>query len=91
MGVVMISRRNVGDFDSWKTRFEAQAADRAEYGSVRVRRFQGLADPNETFVLVDWDSEEQGRAFVAKKMAERPGLVDELDFFFARELPTLES
>jgi len=72
MGVVMISRRNVGDFDSWKTRFEAQAADRAEYGSVRVRRFQG-------------------RAFVAKKMAERPGLVDELDFFFARELPTLES
>ncbi len=91
MGVVMISRRNVGDFDSWKDRFEAQAGDRAGYGATRVRRFQGLEDPSETFVLIDWESEEQGRAFVAKKMAERPGLADELDFFFARELPVLDS
>ncbi len=91
MGVVMISRRNVGDFDSWKPRFESQSGVRAEHGATRVRRFQGLEDPNETFVLIDWESEEQGRAFVAKKMAERPGLADELDFFFARELPVLES
>ena len=75
---IMISRRKLGpgEFDAWKTRFEADADNRLKAGCRGIRRFQSLADPDEIIVMFDWASQEEAEKFVAAKLASRPGVTD---------------
>lgn len=96
---IMISRRKLdaGDFDAWKTRFEAGTAARAEAGCRGVRRFRNLADPEEVIVIFDWDTHENARRYVDTKLAENARLLEErspggppkLDNLYVEELEPL--
>jgi len=76
---IMISRRKLepGDFDAWKTRFEAGAAARKGAGCRGVRRFRNVNDPDELIVLFDWDSHENARRFAEMKISENALLLEE--------------
>jgi heme-degrading monooxygenase HmoA len=98
---IMISRRKLqpGEFDAWKERFEADAANRRDAGCRGIRRFRSLSDPDEIVVLFDWASREEAAKFVAAKLATRPGAAnakrpDGTSAFvneFYEELPPLDS
>lgn len=99
----MVSRRRLdeGDFEPWKERFEAQCEARAAAGCRGVRRFRGIEDPREIMVIFDWEDIEKAKAFVGKKLSEKPELLDQredgpsggakLENIFMEELPPLPS
>jgi heme-degrading monooxygenase HmoA len=98
---IMISRRKLqpNEFDAWKERFEADAENRRKAGCRGIRRFRGVADPDELIVLFDWASKEDAERFVSAKLASRPGVADAkradgtpaFTNEFYEELPPLES
>lgn len=76
---IMISRRKLepGDFEAWKTRFEAGTEMRKAAGCRGVRRFRNVNDPDELIVIFDWDSHENARRFVEIKVTENAKLIEE--------------
>jgi heme-degrading monooxygenase HmoA len=78
MMAIMISRRKLqpNEFEAWRVRFEADAENRRKAGCRGIRRFQSLSDPDEIIVMFDWESKERAEAFVASKLASRPGVTD---------------
>jgi heme-degrading monooxygenase HmoA len=98
---IMITRRRLppNDFDTWKGRFEADAENRRKAGCRGIRRFRGIADPDELIVIFDWASREDAEKFVTSKLSSRPGVADAkradgTSAFvneFYEELPPLES
>lgn len=98
---IMITRRRLppNDFDAWKGRFEADAENRRKAGCRGIRRFRGIADPDELIVIFDWASREDAEKFVTSKLSSRPGVADAkradgtaafVNEFY-EELPPLES
>lgn len=97
---LMLSRRRLepGDFEAWKTRFESGAAERKAAGCRGVRRFRGIEDRDELLMIFDWDTVENGRAFVRKKTAQVPQLSElredgspKHDYIFVEEMESLSS
>jgi heme-degrading monooxygenase HmoA len=98
--VTMVTRRRleVGDFDAWKKRFEAGAADRKAAGCLGVQRYQGTEDPRELVVIFEWDTIERAKAYVGLKSAQNPGLTakrddgggPKLDLIFVKSLGALD-
>jgi len=95
---IMVSKRRLepGDYDTWKARFEAGAAERKAAGCRGVRRLRGVEDPDELVLLFDWETVEQGKAFVAHKMAQVAQLSElredgtpKHDYIFVEEIDTL--
>lgn len=74
--VTMVTRRllDEGDFDAWKTRFEAGAAARKEAGCLGVQRYRGAENPRELIVIFEWDNIERAKAYVGLKTWENPSL-----------------
>jgi heme-degrading monooxygenase HmoA len=99
--VTMVTRRllEAGDFDAWKKRFEAGAADRKAAGCLGVQRYQGTEDPRELVVIFEWDTVERARAYVGLKESQNPDLTapredgggPKLDVIFVQTLGSLDS
>jgi len=53
----------VEDFEKWKSAFHDNESYRTEHGERGYQIFQSVDDPNEVFVLFDWDENEDPRAF----------------------------
>lgn len=53
----------VGDFEAWKTRRDALADVRAEYGERRAEVYRVADEPNQVVMLMEWASLEAARAF----------------------------
>jgi hypothetical protein len=97
---LMLSRRRLepGDFENWKTRFESGAAERKAAGCRGVRRFRGIEDRDELVMIFDWDTIENGRAFVQKKVTQvrqlsemRADGTPKHDYMFVEEMEPLPS
>lgn len=98
--VTMVTRRRLddGDFEAWLTRFEQGAGARKAAGCRGVRRFRGIDDPQELFVVFEWDDLETARAFVGGKMGSNPKLSDhrengdpKMENIFCEELSPLDN
>jgi len=99
--VTMVTRRRleVGDFDDWKARFEAGAADRKAAGCLGVQRYQAIEDPRELVVIFEWDTMERAKAYVGLKTSQNPNLTaprekgggPKLDVIFVKSLGPLGS
>lgn len=55
MAYVLV-RQKVERFEAWKELFDTDAEVRAPGGSKGGHVFQNALDPNEVFVLLNWDS-----------------------------------
>jgi heme-degrading monooxygenase HmoA len=53
----------VADLEGWKTRRDALAEVRAEYGERRAEVYRVADEPNRVVVLMEWASLEAARAF----------------------------
>jgi heme-degrading monooxygenase HmoA len=59
----ILVHHNCEDFAKWKKAFDNHSAMRAQYGSKGGKVFQSANNPNELFVLLEWDSLENLQKF----------------------------
>lgn len=59
----LLIRQRVTDYANWRRRFAEQAHARTANGCQEVRIYRNPDDPNETIVLLEWDSLVRARLF----------------------------
>jgi heme-degrading monooxygenase HmoA len=83
-------RHKVEDYERWKPVFDEHAAVRQESGSKGGRLFRNADDPNETFILFEWDDLDKARQFYRsdelRETMQRAGVADQPDVFFFEEV-----
>ena len=85
----ILVRHKVRDYDTWIAGFDAHSSARLRGGSRGGQVFRNSDDPNEVFVLLDWDTKENAIQFSASEdlrtvMAE-VGVVEPPDIYFLDE------
>jgi heme-degrading monooxygenase HmoA len=59
----LLVHHKVEDYRKWKLAFDDHAAYRSKNGSKGGKVFRSSSDPNEVFVLLEWDSIENAKKF----------------------------
>ena len=54
----------VADFTRWKEAFDADFGKRMSAGETGFRLFQGVDDPRDVTLLIDWDTLEHAQQFM---------------------------
>jgi hypothetical protein len=70
---VLLIRHAVPDFDAWKTAFQEDATNRHSAGERSESVFRNAADPEEIWLVLQWDD-----LFRARLFARSDDLVDTL-------------
>jgi hypothetical protein len=88
MAAFIITRIHVGDYDTWRTMFDQDRPRAREHATVQ-RVFRGVDDPDQVFVLLEFesvdDAQEARRRLVASGVLDRfedkhgPNLVTETE------------
>ena len=85
----LLVRHQVKNFTAWKDAFIEHRLTRKKSGSLGGFVFRNTDNPDEVFVLLEWEDHEGSRKFVQsddlKEELERCGVCDEPDFFFLEE------
>ena len=63
--VHVLIRHKVSDFKRWKESFDSHLNTRMHAGELAFRLFQGVDDPRDLTLLLDWDSVEHARRFMS--------------------------
>lgn len=94
MAHILVHHR-VNDFETWKPIFDEHATFRAENGSGGGRVFRSSNDPNEIFVLLEWDSIENALHFAQseslKEKMKTAGVVGIPSIYFLDEMTNSKS
>jgi heme-degrading monooxygenase HmoA len=82
----MLVRSNVEDFAKWKEAFDGDIGFRESRGSRGGHVFQNASDPNEVFVLLEWDTMDNLQQFAQsdelKEKMQKAGLSGPPDSYF---------
>jgi quinol monooxygenase YgiN len=85
--IKMNVRHTVADFNKWKVVFDETEPMRKQAGSTGVHVFQNHNNPNEVFVITEWNNKEQANKFrqspELKKAMERGGIIGAPEMSFA--------
>jgi hypothetical protein len=65
--VHILVRHSVADFNRWKESFDSHLSARLHAGELGFRLFQGVDDPRDVTLLLDWDSVEHARKFMSSE------------------------
>ena len=76
MSAFIITRIQVGDYDTWRAMFD-QDRPRARENAKAQRVFRGVDDPNHVFIQLDFDSVEDANE--AKRRLIESGVLDRFD------------
>ena len=86
----LLVRHKVADFEIWKAVFDEHGTTREANGSLGGRVFQSNFDPNEVFILLDWDDPDRVDLFVrSDDLSEsmvRAGVTDRPDVWMLKEV-----
>jgi len=86
----LLVRHKVKDYSKWKPIFDEHAATRKVSGSKGGRLFRNADNPNETFILFEWESIEKAKKFAQsedlKKTMLKAGVSDKPDVYFIEEV-----
>ncbi len=61
----VLVRHKVAEFNRWKESFDSHLNTRMHAGELAFRLFQGVDDPRDVTLLLDWDSVEHARRFMS--------------------------
>ncbi|MCW9066631.1 MAG: hypothetical protein OQJ78_10070 [Ignavibacteriaceae bacterium] len=85
----LLVHHEVEDYKKWKTVFDAHALARSASGSKGGKVFQSANNPNEIFILLEWDSIENAQKFGQseniKEIMKNAGIVGMPAFYFIDE------
>jgi len=83
-------RHKVKDYLQWKFVFVEHARTRKATGSQGGMLFQNAENPNEIFLLMEWDDFEKAREFAGspdlRETMERAGVADKPDVYFLQKV-----
>lgn len=86
----ILVHHKVNDFNNWKPFFEKHSAYRAENGSLGGKVFRNSNDPNEVFVLLEWDSIENAMRFAqsddTREVMKTAGVLGIPSVYFVEEV-----
>lgn len=86
----ILVHHKVNDFNSWKPFFEEHSSYRTDSGSLGGKIFRNSNDPNEIFVLLEWDSIENAMRFAqsdnTREKMKNAGVVGIPSIYFLEEL-----
>jgi quinol monooxygenase YgiN len=71
MAAIVLARFKVQDYDTWRTRFEANAETRKTAGCLGTHIFFNAADKNDVTVNFQWEEEDGARNFLGGPQAEK--------------------
>jgi hypothetical protein len=85
----LLMRHRVGDRDTWRRVFEEDAWLRQANGSQRELCFRSEDDPDEIWILFEWDDLFRARLFVKSDDLSdslvRAGVIDRSNFWYLEE------
>ncbi len=89
----LLVRHNVKDYETWKPFFDEHSSTRAEEGSKGGKIFRSADDPNELFILLEWDNIENAKKFAQSEKTieavQKAGIVGNPDIYFLEEAATI--
>jgi hypothetical protein len=79
-------RRQVSNYDQWKTGYDADAPARENAGLKQERLLRSVDHPNEVVILFSASDLEKAKAFASSKelreKMKKVGVIDEPDAYF---------
>jgi heme-degrading monooxygenase HmoA len=88
--VQFLVRHKVKDYAKWKSAFDEHGAIRKANGSKGGRLFRSEKDPNEVFILFEWDDFGKAHQFAEsedlRKTMERAGAIGKPDLYILNEI-----
>jgi len=85
----LLVKHKVEDYNKWKAAFDDHASYRSENGSKGGKVFRNANDPNELFVLLEWDSIQNAQKFAqsdqTKEAMMNAGVVGMPAIYFVEE------
>jgi heme-degrading monooxygenase HmoA len=86
----MLVRHKVKDFTKWKPVYDEHANVRKDSGSKGAHLFRNADNPNEVFVLYEWETVDKAKKFaqsenLRQKMQEA-GVSEKPDIYFLNEV-----
>ena len=82
----ILVRQKVEDYAKWKEAFDGDAGVRQAGGSRGGHVFQSAADPNEVFILLEWDTMDNLKQFAQsdelKERMQQAGVIGPPDINF---------
>jgi len=86
----LIVHHSVEDYAKWKPVFDEHAASRKASGSKGGHLFRNPDNPNELFILFEWDDLERARQFTRsddlREAMQRAGVVGMPDLHFLEKV-----
>jgi hypothetical protein len=85
----LLIRHKVTDFESWRMAFHEGAGTRSANGSQREFFYRNSIDPDEVWILLEWDDLFRARLFVKSDDLHdaliRAGVTDRPDYWYLEE------
>ena len=82
----VLVRQNVEDYAKWKEAFDGDVGFRESGGSQGGYVLQNASDPNEVFILLEWDTMDNLQQFAQsddlKERMQRSGVTGPPDIYF---------
>lgn len=82
-------RQNVKDYDKWKKIFDEDGVNRKTASSKGGQVFRALDDPNNVFVMLDFDDLDKAKKFIdsdgLKEAMKKAGVVGKPDVYLMDE------
>jgi heme-degrading monooxygenase HmoA len=88
----ILVHHKVEDYNKFKTAFDGHSAFRSQNGSKGGKVFQSAGNPNDLFILLEWDSLENAQKFAQtdnlKQAMQSAGVVGMPEVYFVEEAAT---
>lgn len=87
--VHLLVHHKVEDYKKWKPFFDGHASARSEGGSRGGKVFRNASNPNEIFILLEWDNLANAKKFSQsdklKEVMKNAGVVGMPEIYFLEE------
>lgn len=87
--VHLLVHHKVEDYTKFKTAFDGHAAFRSQNGSKGGKVFQDASNPNDLFILLEWDNLENAQKFAQadnlKEAMQSAGVLGMSEIYFVEE------
>ena len=88
--VHVLVHHKVADLARWKESFDSHLNARKQAGELGFQLFQGVDDPRDVTILLDWDSIEHARRFMGseelRSRMRQAGVVGEPDIRYVEDV-----
>ena len=85
----LLVHHKVKDYNEWKPVFDSHASARSQSGSKGGKVFRNSSNPNELFVVLEWDSIKNAQKFAesdkTKEVMKNAGVVGIPEIYFLDE------